>query len=961
MKYTLIGRYFTTPLFQSVVQEYFDTVLGTMIASDATLAAKGLFIVDGEVKRDYYDMPYHIHILNGLIPALFVYEQYLLVNNRIEHADTELYLRILMLGFTFHDANKLLGTKQTKEMSELEVAVRKLDTCIHVWEVNRFFPEFELHKSTIYYLALATENRTNVAAEDYPITTPSKSEIRDTQRELCHLADGLASIQNEQLESIENLYQAVQKSLSKITKIADLPISYVKVRQNPYTLLSQNLLQITRKELDRSGKKVLFATREGFIFWGEDVTEEEFEGIKDAAIKGSQDNIDYLTQTLISPQKCEFNFIGSIPFTQEILREIVVEKQNDLLKLPTNNASKIYNFEVFKAFLNSLIISCDAPIEIKVKDDRIYLEYAESLETEEEYFQRLFNLYRIQWLSKSVRKWEADFLDWKISNKEFGFTIQFSDNEIANTTEILDFLTEIFQRKGDVTKNSKLILCFIKAYLTLQNTLDIKKEISNLEIEIIDQFQPKTDPISAQKIILDRYFYCCGKEDLTFLDNYSPSIPIKKEMCVYTGGNQDMNYNDGIAFGLKATGFSNRTVTTLNNTKDANGITSIFAEENRIRRKYYPTTIPKRGENPYNIYAAYFDFFEVSLGVDRDIIKSCLKEKNEIKVLKDGVIEFDKNSKFQFNLFKLEIIKIQPNIKAIFFLVRKCLRMCKLLGLRSYIAGIMTPYTPHKAIFHFENAPKFLKALGWNTVRVGDIDSVLDEMNLALTFGPKRIEGNLLKIAGSRMVYFKLYYHLKDKEKKKVSNGLYSFYSKYKNKHFTNMTAIEELADLAVELMDATRGEKPITRNSSGANQTWLIRSSTDILRRYVKQGKDPDFIIQIICGEINRKLTVTNSDAIEAFASAIYHKLFIGIWNGQLPPKNIEKEFIYSFAYLFAIKSEEHHQKSKEKIRLNYAKKLKQDLEAEGMEINEANIKSILSSKAQKYASQYLEIIQSL
>ena len=319
MKYQLIEEYFETSLFQRTVQDYFDTVLGKIIAENTTLSAKGLFIINGEVKRDFYDMPYHIHILNGLIPALFVYEKYLQQKGWTENPQTELYLKIFILGFTFHDANKLLGTKSTRERGDLEIAVADLDNHVNRWSVTDFLTDFETHKSTVYYLALATEDRTEVYAADYPITVNRRKHIKIVQRELCHLADGLASIQNEQLESIEALYKAVNRSLSKISKIIDLPISYLKVRQNPYTLLSQNLLQVARKQLYQSGKKVFYATREGFIFWGEDITNEEFETIEKVYLKGSAEDIDELKSTDISAQKCNFGFLGSLSFSNNIL------------------------------------------------------------------------------------------------------------------------------------------------------------------------------------------------------------------------------------------------------------------------------------------------------------------------------------------------------------------------------------------------------------------------------------------------------------------------------------------------------------------------------------------------------------------------------------------------------------------------------------------------------------------
>lgn len=951
MKYQLIEDYFETPLFQQTVQEYFDTVLGKILAENTTLQAKGYYeyMRKGNVHHtDYYDMPYHIHILNGLIPALFVYERYLKQKGWIENMQTELYLRIFILGFTFHDANKLLGTKGTRERGDLEVAVADLDNHVNRWSVTDFLADFGKHKSTIYFLALATEDGTFVQAEDYPITVNNRDEIKKTQRELCHLADGFASIQNKQLESIEALYKTIQKSLSKIYNLIDLPISYLKVRPNPYTLLSQELLQKTRKVLSKAGKKELFATREGIIFWGEDINNTEYDDIKNTYLNSQE--VKYLSLTTISAQKCNFDFIGSISFTTEILNEIITERKNDFLRLSTSSEDKIKGFVDFELFLKRLLDIYEAPIDISVNEGKIDLKYWKEMDEEEIEFMKIYNVFKVQWLSSSVKEWKKDFECWKNGDYDLPSNIEVEESTLTNIKDITTFLGELVNSKGDVTKLSKVILNVLKTRKFINESEDRDISIKNLLKETVSILSSGKETSNVREIIFDKYFECLGIINLKFLEDYSPFIPEKKMMCSFTGGQRDLVYNDGLAFGMRARGFSNRTITSLNNTTGANDISSIYAEENRLRRSNYPKIIPKRTERSNSIFVVYNDLFETSLGINQDIINTSLVEKNLAKYIEDAKIQLDKNSIFDFNLHNINFVKVSPSVEGIFYFVRRHLLIAQQLGIRSYIAGIMTPYQPHKAIFYFENAPRFLKLLGWNDVRLIHLNEVLDEINLVLTFGKNRIESNLLKISKSRLVYFTLYY--KSRQQNKIYNSLSTFYKNYKHQKFNGMTIIEELADLAVDLMATTCGEKLITKNSSGASQTWLIRKSTEILRRYVKGGNNPDFIIQTICGEINRKYQVNSPDVILAFAEGFYQKLFVEHWKEALPPKNIEKELIYAFAFVFTNKSEEFNSQ-------NYAKKLKKELLEKGLEINETNIKSLLSSKAKRYAIQYLEIIK--
>lgn len=952
MKYQLIEQYFDTPLFQNTIQDYFDTVLGKIIADKTTLAAKGLFVVKGEVKRDFYDMPYHIHILNGLIPALLVYEKFLQQEGWTESPTADVYLRIFILGFTFHDANKLLGIEKGNGRSDLENAMIDLENHFEKWAVTDFLKDFETHKSTVKFLALGTEHGSAVASNEYKISVKNWKHVNEVQRELCHLADGLASILNDDkngidhLGSIENIYNAVQKSLKNVCspKIPKLPISYVKVRQNPYTLLSQNLLQVAQKQLRKRGKKVLFATREGFVFWGEDITDEEYDLISSAYLEGSADDIKFAELTNIDAQKCKFGFVGSTPFTNEILEEITVELANKFLSLSPNGKSKIDDFDTFVTFTKKLKDSCDAPIEEDTKDDKLTLRFydKEKMSEEDEIFRTIFNLHKIQWLNaKENKAWKKDFDEWTKSNVNLSEPIEL---ELETDVETLKFSISTVADVRDFIKTRvkstnalyKTYLNLIKTHQTITEANDIDEYVADLQENILTSFTPKDAGENVKQALFDRYFECRGNVNLRFLENYNPTIPIKKEMCAFTGGVGTVDYKAEVAFGMKARGFSNRTITALNN--NTSHVSALFAEENKLRASLFKVSDSN--------LVIYHDFFEAKLDVDKDIIQSCVAAKDELQFLKDGTILFDKKAKFLYNLYNLEFIKLAPKVEPTFFLVRKCLRMVKVLGIRSYIAGIMTPYQPHKAVFHFENPPQFLKDLGWNSVRLLNLEEVLDEIRLVLTFGKNRIESNLLKIAKSRLAYFSIYYGLNDDDKRKVYSTLVNFYTKYKHK-FSSMTITEELVELAVKID---------TQFQSSAGETWLIRTAFDYLRKYHKQEYSREDIIQKTCGEIFRKMRMSNPsmEAIQDFATAIYDELFLKDWKGKVLTVNQEKDWIYQFAFLF-------RQKSLEIARTRQAKSIKDKLAKSGKAITEENVKGLLKDNQSKYANQYLETIKNL
>ena len=248
MTYQLIEQYFNTEIFQNITQLYFDTVLQDLLIKYPITEAKGLFVIDDKVQKNDYDMPYHIHILNGLIPSLLIYEKYLAKKDWIGNEKAELYIKTFILGYTFHDTNKLLKTES------LQAALKELDKTIGQNDsVKKFFPEFEKYKGDVYYLCLSDEDRTSVLANQYKISL-SEIHIKEVLAILCKFADKIASNQN--FDSVEEFYNSISKSLLIISDINQLTISYVEVNPSPYILLSQNILQSARKVMALSGKKV---------------------------------------------------------------------------------------------------------------------------------------------------------------------------------------------------------------------------------------------------------------------------------------------------------------------------------------------------------------------------------------------------------------------------------------------------------------------------------------------------------------------------------------------------------------------------------------------------------------------------------------------------------------------------------------------------------------------------------
>lgn len=957
MKYSLSQDYFETPLFQETVQAYFDTVLQVIWQDYTTTEAKGKFVKDTKTEKnkvlsDQYDMPYATHVLAGLIPALQLYERHLLAKGWVNEPIAKVYLKVFILGFTFHDSNKLFGKTLRESLGRephLDEAIRHLEPIVGQFKVHEFFPEFDHYQQDIYFLSLSDEDRTSVLANAYKISLEVKH-MKKGLAILCKFADNLASIQH--LNEVEVLYAELTKAVVKLDELSKdqlidtPPLSYVKIQPNPYILLGQQAMQAAKQVLEAQGVKIMYALRDGFIYFGENLSAETYAQIRQTYQQGS--DIKPVPLTKIDAQKCNFGFVGSLPFTVEVLQEVVEALADKFLLLSPNGQDKIANYEDFMQFIEALVFGLDLPIKWSNENGKLYLFFIENkdIEPSQRRFVRLFCLHKVGWLNaKQHKPWQQDFEAWLKADQALDISSQDDTFALYSVAEVVAYL-----RKQAKTPSAllKTVLAFIKTYEVChhqdEEALEQYEQALRQEIvQVLGQSAEDTRP-DFKTEFFDKYFMALGNAGLGLLEAYAPLVPEKKQMCLFTGGVAHLAYKEDVAFGVKARGFSNRTVTTLNNNR--NRVSGLFAEENRLRKTN--KDFPKDANT-----VVYIDFFETHLPISRDVLASCLEAKGlnfELKL--NQAVEFDKSAKFQYNLYNLEFVKLKPSIEANFFFVRKMLRMSQILGLRTYVTGIMSTYSAHKEMFCYENAPRFLQQLGWHKVRLVDLEAVLAEIKLVLLLGKNRIEGNLLKIAQSRQAYFTLFYLLSDDDKKKVYPQLLNFIDQHPEK-FEGMTVTKDLVEAATAI---TLGYK------SGAEETWLIRTALKYLRLNLKQkyetpAYEREQVIGEIAGSIDRALR--NEDgrdkrmaAIEVFAAKVYDELFVKEWKRKLPNLNREKDWVYHFAFYY-------RKASLDIVRKRKAAKIKKQLLEAGEEINETNVRKWLKAEgSEKHAEQYLSII---
>jgi len=948
MNYKLTEEYFETAIFQSAVQEYFDTVIKGLLNFKEIITAKGWFIDEkGKlIKADLYDMPYHIHILNGLIPALFVYEQFCIKKELIKDADIEKYLKTFILGFTFHDANKLTGVNWNN-------ALRKIDSIIEKFNVLDFFPEFQTFKSDVYFLALSTEDGTEVLKNQYKVSL-NFHHLTEILEPLCNFADGLASI--KELDGVESFYKEAEKKLSKINQIVDLKLSYIKIHENPYTLLSQDLLNTAGKVLKQNGRSILYTMRDGILFFGDDLKVNEKEMVF-REFESADEDIDILKLTKIDAQKCNFGFLGSVKLTKQLLDKIIENLSDKFLLLSPNGSEKIEYFDDFINFNEKLIESAELPINIILKDDKLYLNFSENAIDDYPVFVKIFCLQKIMWLNGKLNKvWENDFQDCIDSEDEIPFKIEqefrISENNFKSISKISDLKLYFSSITKTSNTNLKTYIAIIKTIIAINSFEDEQEQdgfIDDLYSQIIKTFaNDKENESSVLSELCQKYFTFKGNIDFSFILDFTPNIPNKKEMCAFTGGNGMIGYKEVNSYAMKATGFNNRTWAALKNSNNpVNYISKLFDEENKKRKGVF--NIGKIGTTD-SVLSIYYDFFETALDIDKDIYRTISVSRN-LNLIDNLNVELYKNAKFDYTsnvqFYKNQGKSLMLNI---FYFVRKQILIIKKLNIRVYITGIMSPYHSHKEVFVYENAPRFVKDLGWNKVRLCNIEMVLDEISLLMELGKSRKSinsGLVLNYAESPNSIFRAFYEFSmrknDQEVNNAKNKLKEFINKYPLK-FKNMTTIEKLVDIALQIQSSAK---------SGSEETWLIRTALDFIRKDVKEKLGKEDTIQQIAGNIykTQRLEYANIKVIENFAKAVYEDLYENQWKRKLPTINRQKDWIYQFGFVYKMRVDELiSEKSDEKV----IKKLKDKKQ----EISRENILKALSEKQKYFADIIVERI---
>lgn len=904
--------YFRSELVNRLTRQYESTLLKSLIQHHLLTTAKG-----SSRFPDLTDSPYHIHILNGVYPALLLLEQQLERDGRLNLPEIEPFLKCLMVGFTFHDVNKLVG------IEPLEKAVdRGLEQQAELLRVADFFPEWPDYLPEIEFLALGTENRTATWAFSRQIR--EWHFVNETLRPICHFADSLASIDN--FGSVGEFYEQVCTKIRTVGGGSDWNLSYVEVHDNISALLSQRLLNLARSIIQAERKEqILFTLRSGFVYFGEHLTTEEINSIKQK-FSSEEPDLKPVALTKIDHQSCEFGFIGSTPLTREILDSVIREKINDLLKT-AGDVNESRQREERHTVLRSLFDAYEPPLVLRPvrensADLRVYpsKEWA-ALDERECKVLTLFALQKIKFLSgKTCSKWRREFEKWRdeampLLKGRFGYPFNGEEIPVPDSARLLALFG---------TENTRYtVAALVSACEACVGADDLSEVVAQTFNEVTDAFNKASRwiaddtseaPRSRDKKSFDEFvdLYLSGNyvRDVNQLTQGERTIPQKKNMCIFCGKTAAEDYVSVKSFGVSALGFNNRTVNTLKS--KTSRMCTLCAGELRMRKSLFAK------ESEANS-AVYYDFGEYLFSVDTPILLATLGAAFGIDVEEKDrqfTITIDDRA-FSYNLYHLNFESIKDNVKGKgnvqgnFDFIHKTLKLIRRTGFRLFVTSIISPYQQHKEIFVFENCLPFVKQLGWDKIRIDELEKRLEEMNLFYTLGSKLIPSNVLGYAEDRRAIFSAFYRLDGDGRQKAWKSILRFIKSHREE--LDMSIMEKLIDNAVKI---DWGD--VLGSNSGNAESWMFRDSLDVLKVCIKDGCDRATTVQQVAGGIHRAFRgnrkdnkpIPSPELLMAFAITLYDDLFVGQWKNRLPQPGRLKHWINQFSLCYRIRAQEESHK---------------------------------------------------
>jgi len=796
----------------------------------------------GSEFEEYPDMSYPMHILNGILPAMIYLEQKLLENKHISELVKKEDPDIKMLIKC-----TLLGIT----FHDINKLVGKSNLRESLEYLEKEFDKLGLKLSNeerkiIEYLIIGAEDRTRytIPDEELPKRRNLDRIIKDYLLEAVHLADSI-SIPPE--ESFSDTFRLLQKKLQNYFP----NVNTFYFHDSPYEVLSRYLLV---KLVTKIEGKILLISPKGFVWLGKPLNKDDIENI---------------------------------------LREVETDYHN-LLSEHLDNLLTCYwqkaQLDIFryikptKDFVRTKLI----PTLLKREDLVFYKGLPSDKEKREN-------------IRKEIEKLKAEGKPEVLLIFKLILTLTPINNNVKKSLEKLKkekekkYYPEIKDIKNNVLKNAIKI---IEATSKFNGDLDeLYDDLVNLLIE-----NYKEERIDIREIFKTVLSYAYLNNSPIF-EIKAQSIGDKQNICSICGAETKIKALENVSFGFSPRGFTNRTVVSLENFERK--ICETCLTEVVMRKLIF-----ERSKDLCSVYIDAYDYTVPILNAEK-VAEKIELQINGIRALSNDVSKFYsiiygypfKDSK---NVMVPFLMAYLQTSKEADFLIRfhELLNFASNTGFKIYLTYAMNPDRIKKETLVLDYAPKSIKTLGWDRIRIDKLKDVKDEfetlMNLAKSLRGRKWQNELVRVlndyAASSLSFFYHLYRL-DNPFGFVNKNQGKIQLIYRQIGGEIMGILEKLADKASEIEWS---------GYSISKQTWMIRTAIDALKSGVQRELNKEDTIALMAGVINKKVKYQKREAIEEFCRTVYEELYEKTWKKKIPSKTELKYWIYAFAFEYVKKSDE-------------------------------------------------------
>lgn len=860
-----------------VLQEFQDTLGEFLIEKTLLIPAKGgKYHFSQKKNRTYSDMPYWIHILNGLMAAFLFIEKDEEMNEAFKSNSD--YIRLFIVSFVFHDVNKLCKYDNLGEAVEKE-----LDEMMEDFEVSEFFPDYKSFIQDIKWLILNTEHGTTSSA--YGKYHPNlNTRLLDTLKNYLNFADSLSATE---IHSTRNLYEHIIQ-LVQNKSLPNIELNYVDISPNIYLGISTAVYL----EIDTLLKKrAIFRLRDGFIYYGEKIQIDASDLAQNIMIEVEEVDLETLAQNEIGGQfhqGINLNFFKRRLFNVDEFIEIV-----DYF-IKAKSGSFLRNYETQELFLSLASQIPGNQFNNDSSQVKIHPDDFDNLAEKDK------DLWRMIVISRIIG------LNYK-DHKEY-------DSLVAEFNEILQEETYV----DLLTKKLKSTSLYIEYALRKKRVGELREKllsISQLIIQIEEnKFKSQqNNEIQRNKQILENFINSYINHNLTLPDS-SVYESKKRQSCLICGNYAETELREGLknTFLVKATNPTNKTLSSLKNTSTPNYICNTCLLDNMILIKNYSQSISKSDS------VLFIDTYDYIFNVNHSFIFKTINtyiskkelstnEKDEESCGSQSIsINVSANSMYTINsFFDFNFFQFGNDLETQLYSVYKLLQIIKYTGFKILVSHIYLPYVQHDEMLRIESIKSNLKAFGLDRIRINEIE----EKSLVLNF-LLQIKDDLSSIYELAKYPLSIFWIIRKNE---IKDSNIDKKIKIFTKNF-DMSNTKELSKILAEI-------NTLSYDSSSHEESEIIRAVIEILRMIQSNETEiSDDFYEKIAGVLYKKYK-NKPDIIpkaSEFSSIFIDKIYINEWKKQMPNPKELKFWIAQFAYLYKKSSLEIWENRKENKKIN-------------------------------------------